>query len=50
MSTKLNEYDSTEWFDIAKFLNVDITEEEFDEMWKEFHIEKERRRKESLLN
>lgn len=43
--TRLNEYDSIEWFDMVRRLRPDLTQEEFDRMWAEFCLLKEQHAK-----
>lgn len=39
-SALLNEYDKTEWFDVASKLCPDLTQEEYGAMWDRFQQEK----------
>lgn len=37
---RLDELDKQEWRDVAKKVRPDLTDEEFEKMWEEFHREK----------
>lgn len=41
--TRLDEYDKTEWREVARLLKPDWTEEQFEEAWQEF-LELKRRK------
>lgn len=49
MSVRLDEFDKAEWFDVARRLVPDITEEQYEQMWQEcLAMKEERQRLEKL--
>lgn len=49
-SSRLDEFDENEWFDICRKVRPDLGREEFAAMWSEFQRQKEeRKRTESCL-
>lgn len=48
-TSRLDEFDKVEWFDVAKKLKPGLTRSEYDQMWERFiemkreHLEKRRR-------
>jgi len=35
-TTRLDEFDADEWFEVCRRLRPEVTREEFDQMWAEF--------------
>lgn len=50
MTTRLDEFDFDEWFDVGRKLKPQLTHAEFQKMWDEFHAEKEARLARKELN
>jgi len=43
-TVKLHEFTKEEWWDVARVLTPEMTQEEFDAMWEEFQETKRRRK------